>query len=139
MKTFNELFDCLNGKHSSQHIKEKKPNLAPYRTPGDARFLKLKAVLVYMDDWKKEAQASTPKKEEQAAMLLSAQTRVGIEMTIRGFIGVTKHLLEPVANGGVGTKFIMARVFSQDVLEIYFSKQRASCGANRNPNERQYL
>lgn len=139
MKTFNEFFDCLNGKHSSQHLKDKKPNLAPYRSPGDERFSKLKEVLVYLDNWKKEVESVTTKKEERAAMMLSAQTRVGIEMTIRGFIGVTKYLLEPVANGGAGTRFIMAGVFSQDVLEIYFSKQRAACGANRNPNERQYL
>lgn len=33
----------------------------------------------------------------------------------------------------------MAGVFSQDNLEMYFSKQRAACGGNRNPNEDKYL
>ena len=139
MTTFNEFFDCLNGKHSSQHIKKKNANLAPYWSPEDERFQKLREVLAYLDKWKEEVDSANLKREEQAAMMLSAQTRLGIEMTVRGFIGVTQYLLKPVAEGGAGTKFILAGVFSQDVLEMYFSKQRAACGGNRNPTERQYL
>lgn len=139
MKTFNELFDCLNGKHSSQHIKKRNPNLAPYTSPNDSRFQKLLNILDYVEDWKKEVASSGIKKKDQSALLLSHQTMDGIEITIRGFIGVCKYLLTPVEEGGAGTKFIMAGTFSQDCLEMYFSKQRAACGGNRNPTEDQYL
>lgn len=129
LEKVNEFFDCLNGRHSRQWIKTKNKNLAPYRSDNDPRFKTLEDFLVYLDTWKKEVH-SIPNltKEEKAAMLLSPQTLKGIEITVRGFIGVTKFLLNTAK-----TKFIMAGVFNQDPLEQYFSKHRAALGGSRNP------
>ncbi|XP_034245722.1 uncharacterized protein LOC117647860 [Thrips palmi] len=125
--------------HSAEAIKTKKDDLAPYTSPNDHRFEKLMKFLEYLQEWEKEACAAEPSKEKRATMLLSLQTRVGIEITIRGFIGAAKYLLTPVSEGGAGCKFIMAGVFNQDGLEQYFSKQRGLCGSNRNPTADQFL
>lgn len=93
----------LNGKHSDQHVKDRKPNLAPYTSLQDDRIRKLLDVLVYLDEWEQEAESSTNQKQEKSAMMLSPQTRVGIEMTVRGFIGALTYLLKPVSEGGAGT------------------------------------
>jgi len=66
-------------------------------------------------------------------MLLSPQTRKGIEITIRGFIGAVKYLLS------VGVKYVMAAIFNQDRIEQNFGKQRAACGGGRNPTVHQYM
>lgn len=65
--------------------------------------------------------------------ILSHQTLKGIEMTTRAFIECVKFLLNQ------GTHFINARVFSQDPLEQYFSKQRMGGGGSTNPNLQQFL
>lgn len=90
--------------------------------------------LQYIHDWKKEVN-SLPgyTKEQKAAMLLSPQTQRGIEMTIRGFKGALSFLFS------VNTKFVMARVFCQDILEQYFSQQRGACGGNRNPDKLKFM
>lgn len=135
----NEFFDCLNGKHSSEAIKTKKDDLAPYTSTNDQRFEKLQRFLDYLKEWEDEAREIEPKREKRAAMLLSLPTRVGIEITVRGFTAAVKYLLTPVSEGGAGCKFIMAGVFNQDGLEQYFSKQRGLCGSNRNPTADQFL
>lgn len=135
----NEFFDCLNGKHTAESIKTKKENLAPYTSPDDQRFNKLQKFLDYLNEWEKEARAAEPKSEKRAPMLLSLPTRVGIEITVRGFTAAVKYLLTPVSEGGAGCKYIMAGVFNQDGLEQYFSKQRGLCGSNKNPTADQFL
>lgn len=64
---------------------------------------------------------------------LSRQTLEGIEITTRAFIDVVKFLLRE------GTRYINARVFTQDPLEQYFSRVRAGQGGSNNPNLGQVL
>ena len=63
-----------------------------------------------------------------AQRILSHQTLLGIETTTRSFIACVKFLL------GEGVNFVNARIFSQDPLEQYFSRQRAGGGGSNNPN-----
>lgn len=129
----------MNGKHTSESIKTRKEDLAPYTSVNDHRFKKLQDFLDYLKEWEEEAKAAEKKKEKRAALMLSLPTRVGIEITIRGFTAAVKYLLTPTSEGGAGCKFIMAGVFNQDGLEQYFSKQRGLCGGNKNPTADQFL
>lgn len=76
--------------------------------------------------WEDEVDNSKVKANEKEKMLLSRQTLEGIYITVNGFIGAVKYMLS------IGAKFINARVFCQDPLEQYFSKQRAAGGAQNS-------
>lgn len=128
----NKFFDCLNGAHSSQAGRHRKPDLAAYTSLDDERFTWLNDVfLMYLVEWREEVEAMpwTPRVKERS--LLPRTTYEGIELAIKGIEGATKYFLDPEKGGG---KFVMARVFSQDPLEQHFSGQRARGGGNRNPN-----
>ena len=101
--------------------------MSAYRQVSDKRFLKLQKFLDYILQW--QAEAKLPKKIDT----LSHETITGIEMTVNSFIKCTQFLLEK------GACFIMPRVFCQDPLQQYFSKQRAACGGSTNPNFAQFL
>lgn len=136
LRKTNELIDCLNGAHSDQHKRKRNSNLAPYYNTNDPRLKVMDDYLNYIHEWKKEVN-NLPgfTKEQKAAMLLSPQSQRGIEMTIRGFKGALSFLFSE----GVQTKFVMARVFCQDILEQYFSQQRGACGGNRNPDKLKFM
>ena len=165
IRRVNDWFDCLNGAFSLHGVKTKNPNLNPYRLPDDPRFEDLMGFLQYLADWKEavyslDALAHNltesfadplndsyepvpenerednvePSEENKAAKkLLPAQTLDGIEITTMAFIECTKFLLEE------GTKYVNARVFSQDHLEQHFSKQRMRGGGSSNPNYGRFL
>lgn len=133
MQKFNELVDNLNGAYPLEHKKKNNSRLAPYSSQSDERFTELQSFLKYLKDWEQEVKLlPNYSREDKAAMLLSRQTLVGLEMTINSFIMCTKFLLS------VGTKFIMARVFQQDDLEHYFSMQRGAVGGSRNPDQNEF-
>lgn len=123
-----------NGSHRMQWIHSNKPNLAPYTKVTDKRFAEFESKLKYLKDWRQEVYASPKKTEAQKkAMILAQQTLDAWEMICLAMPACIKFLLNE------GTKFVMARVFCQDPLEQHFSKQRASCGGNKNPNVAAYL
>lgn len=160
IREVNAWFDRLNGAHSGMGRKKRNPNLESYRSVEDPRFQQLHDFLTYLDEWKAEAyslgevtinetantsiledsgefepfedvvEECTTKAEKR---ILSHQTLLGIEITTRSFVKCVKFLL------GEGTDFINARVFSQDPLEQYFSKQRAGGGGSTNPNLARFL
>jgi len=130
----NKFFDILNGAHSAQHIRTRNPDLAPFKDINDPRFeWLLEVYLNYLQDWESQVRSKNLPLKEQEKMLLSRQTREGIEITIRGFISATKFLLQE------GADFVNARTFSQDHLEQHFSLQRAGGGGSSNPNVNQFL
>lgn len=163
IRKVNAFFDMLNGAHSKQGKRKRNPNLAPYCSKEDQRFDKLDEFLQYLQEWKEDAEASVKanktvdesvqaddpndvvepdqwedieNEEEQdpaSVRQLSHQTLEGIKITVHGFTGAVKFLLDE------GVKFINARVFCQDPLEQYFSKLRSRCGGSTNPNMSQAL
>ncbi|KAK3928272.1 Relaxin-3 [Frankliniella fusca] len=158
----NDFLDMLNGAHSQQGHRSRNENLNPYCSTSDHRFGALEGFLNYLQEWRADAEAKgftnitvdtstqdaapdhqdvddpfDPNDEElvqedpASVRQLPLQTVEGIQITVRGFIGAVKFLL------CAGTRFINARVFCQDPLEQYFSKQMSKCGGSTNPNQYQ--
>lgn len=101
---FDTFFDCLNGRHPSEHIKRRKPNLKPYTSPVDERFKVClttimhenvnyaSALLVlqwleedflgYLNEWEASVNAREGISDaEKASMLLSQETLEGLHIT----------------------------------------------------------
>lgn len=133
IRKVNEFFDILNGNYSFEGIRKKNDELKPFRNVDDNRFQALDEFLIYLKEWSEEVEKLPLKAEEKESLQLCRQTLCGIEMTCRAFNDCVKYLLKR------GTKFIMARVFSQDYLEHYFSRQRSKCGGSTNPNVAEYF
>lgn len=133
IRKVNEFFDILNGNYSFEGIRKKNDDLKPFKDVNDDRFKALQGFLKYLHDWSEEIEKLPLKAEEKERMQLCRQTLCGIEMTCLAFIDCVRFLLRQ------GTSFIMARVFSQDYLEHYFSRQRAKCGSSNNPNVTEYF
>lgn len=124
----NDFFDNLNGAHSNQAHRTNNSRLRAYDYVNDKRFDELKQFEKYVLDWEEQVNNLTGFSDAQKAkMTLSDQTKEGIYITVNGFCGAVKYLLE------IGAKFVMGRAFCQDPLEQYFGKQRASGGGRVNP------
>ena len=165
IRKVNDVGDCLNGAHSTMGIKSGNKLLHPYTSSNDSRFSDyLLPFLDYLDEWREETlqvdasiynqtienadnpndsfhslhdihETSSEDVEHPAhKRMLCQQTQDGIEITIRGFIGAVKYLLD---HGGVD--FINARVFCQDPLEQFFSKQRQKGGGSSTPNLQKFM
>ncbi|KAJ1521769.1 hypothetical protein ONE63_003404 [Megalurothrips usitatus] len=136
IRKVNEFFDCLNGCHSQQGKRKCNANLDAYTFEDDPRFDKLRGFVEYLQDWKNDIRVIVQRlkvsNEDQNKCLLSEDTQIGVEMTVRSFIAATQFMLRH------GAKYINARVFCQDPLEQYFSKQRSHVGGSTNPNEKQF-
>jgi len=120
IRYFNKFFDVLNGAFSTHHIVTRNQDLAPYKNVLDNRFKWLEDdFLKYLEEWEAQVRADGKRLGlsalEQDERLLSRQSRQGLEISVRGFIGVTKLLLKE------GASYVNARTFSQDVLEQHFS------------------
>jgi len=137
----NNFFDCLNGAHSSQAVKTRNPNLAPYTDENDKRFDYLMEFLNYIRDWQAEVAALPLTDAEKRRRLMSPQWYVSVERTILAFIGVVKFCLSKRSAGPDGelAGYIMARVFQQDPLEHFYSRQRGCGGGNVHPTLQRFL
>ncbi|KAJ1531379.1 hypothetical protein ONE63_000060 [Megalurothrips usitatus] len=167
IRKVNRFFDMLNGAHSQQGARKKNSDLDPYCSLNDERFNALEDFVQYLEEWKRDAEAAVAANktvnesinvsagnvddpgEDQDNVLdieegdvtqdpacikqLSHQTIEGIKITVYGFTKAVKFLLME------GVLFVNARVFCQDPLEQYFSKQRSKCGGSTNPNLSQSL
>lgn len=134
----------------------------PYCTLTDNRFDELQNFLNYLEEWREDAESSANKtindsvqdvddpqdttavgaldeNEENedydpaSVKQLPRQTIEGIKITVHGFTAAVKFLLNE------GVKFVNARVFCQDPIEQYFSKQRGRGGGSTTPNLQQSL
>ena len=158
-------FDDTNGPQTSTGIKKRKERLCPYKKTDDWRFQEMEDFVKYLHDWQEEAQNSQADVSGIAALpsfcanedmnttfndlvednddmddetpaakkLPAAPTILGIEMATYALIGAIKFLIRE------GLAFVNPRVFCQDPLEQYFSKQRDGCGGSTNPNLKQAL
>lgn len=161
IRRVNDFFDMLNGAHTEQAGRTLNHNLQAYCSEHDERFQKLEDFLTYLDEWRVDAESSAKnnnsrnisqvqnnvgdsfdleeeeEREEEpdpaSVRQLTRQTIEGIKMTVRSFTKAVKFLLSE------GTKFINARIFCQDPLEQFFSKQRARGGGSTTPNFSQVI
>lgn len=169
IRLVNDWFDCLNGAHSSMGKRKRNSNLDPYESPDDPRFIQLQSFLKYLEDWQMDAFSPRSNMDSSAATdiglddtvtaaaaddsldpeeeglvdeedetpaskrILSKPTREGIEISTLAFLDMVPFQLKE------GTKFINARIFTQDPLEQHFSKLRAGQGGSTNPNLGQVL
>ena len=158
MHKCNNWFDNLNGPHSYVGGRKNNKRLFPYRASNDWRFAEMEGFLEYLSKWKEEAYSNpsadisgitsmsvcedeidlsdcnlvednddgddeTPADKK----LLAWQTQLGIEMSTLAIMDAIKFLLKEL-------EYVNPRVFCQDPLEQYFSKQRDGCGGSTNPN-----
>lgn len=132
----NNFFDDLNGAHSEHGKRTGNDRLNPYRSTSDWRFDELKEFLQYLQDWKLEVHGIPGlKAKDRERLFLPHQTVEGIEITVRGVSEAVKYMFS-IGHEGM---YINARVFFQDPLEQYFSKQRSKSGSINNPNSDQFL
>ena len=88
-------FDCLNVRNKSEHIRKRKPNLAPYEDVNDRRFTWLEnEFLKFFDSWKEsiEERPGNFTKNAQSQMFMSRQTFEGFQITTYSLIEATKYL-----------------------------------------------
>ena len=133
----DKFFDCLNGHHSYEGRNKLKPALDPYtRDNCESRFHFLKEeFLGHLTDWRRELLQRPGKfsTTQRKNMTITDETYEGIAITVNGFTGAVRYLLE------AGVEFVNANVFCQDNLEQYFSQQRASGVLNNHPTLKEVL
>ncbi|KAJ8025305.1 Transposable element P transposase [Holothuria leucospilota] len=125
------FFDCLNVRSTSEHVRKRKPNLAPYKQLDDNRFIWLEDEFVrYFDEWKQsiESREGNFNKNAQSQMFISKQTFDGFKITVYSLIAATKFLLSE------GMEFVLSERFCQDPLEEYFGVQRQQGRRCDNPD-----
>lgn len=131
---FDQWFDCLNGRYLREGQAKIKPNLEPYKSVTDARFLWLESnFLKWLNDWENEVSSmKNLGKSEKNKLILSHQTMHGLKITTKSFVTLTKILLaEP------GAQFVLPEKLNQDRLETFFGKLRRGCGDSDNPTVEQ--
>jgi hypothetical protein len=90
-----------------------------------------KDFLGYLDEWEASVRVREGfTRAEKTSMTLSKETLEGLRLTVRSFVEATRYLL---TLPGVTGQYLLSERFSQDPLENYFSRQRASGGRCDNP------
>lgn len=109
-----------------------------------------KEFLGYLNDWEIDVQTRPGKFDSEARkkMLLSTETFSGLRQSSKYlklnkllvvFLKVSKHVLAKAMIGIIsfllkkGAKYVLTANFSQDPLEIEFSRHRQACGSSQNP------
>ncbi|XP_034246741.1 uncharacterized protein LOC117648354 [Thrips palmi] len=132
LKEVNKFFDCLNGSHDPDGKRNKSnKNLLPYKSVNDERLTTTlkKEVLKFFQDWQKSVENREGEftAEDREKMTISSQSYESLHITIFGFCGAVKFLLD------CGAPSIDAKKFNQDKLEQYFGILRMCGGASNNP------
>ena len=125
------FFDCINIRSTSEHLRKRKPNLAPYTSVDDPRFTWLKeSFLGYFSTWNAAilSRKGNFTDDEKSKMFVSWQTYEGFQITVNSIIEATKFLLSE------GMEFVLTERFCQDTVEQYFGNQRASARRCEDPN-----
>ena len=131
----NTFFDCLNVRNQSEFVKQRKPEVAPYKEMDDNRLKWLtNDFLEYLSKWKssvdhREGNFST---KERKQMFISQQTYEGLQITAKSAVDLSRYLLSS------GMKFMLTEKFNQDVVEEYFMRQRSLGRRNENPDLYQF-
>ena len=131
----DSYFDCLNVRSRTEHLRKRKPFVAPYSSVNDPRFLWLtNDFLGFLRDWK-DSIACRPgdfSKNARSRMFLSWQTYEGLQITAHSVIEATKFLLNE------GVEYVLTERFCQDPLEEYFGNQRKLGRRNDNPDMKMF-
>lgn len=134
-KMMDQFFDCLNVRSTTEHLRKRKPLLAPYTSIDDPRFLWLEGdFLDYLSAWK-ESTKDRPGNFTQNArsrMFLSWQTHEGLKITTHSVVEATRFLLNE------GMDFVLTERFCQDPAEEYFGNQRKLGRRSDNPDIRMF-
>ena len=131
----DSYFDCINVRSTTEHLRKRKPFLAPYSSVNDSRFLWLtNDFLGFLRDWK-DSIAGRPDNFSQNArskMFLSWQTYEGLQITAHSVREATKFLLNE------GVEYVLTERFCQDPPEEYFGNQRKLGKRNDNPDMKMF-
>ena len=130
-KTFDRFFDCLSVRSLDEHLRKRKPLLAPFTSTGDNRLQFLEnEFLGYFRDWK-ESIANCQGEftaNARAKMFVSWQTHEGLQITVYSITEVVKYLLQE------GMEYVLTEKFCQDPCEEYFANQRSMGHRYDNPD-----
>ena len=133
---FDNLFDCLNVRNTTECITKQKPFLSPYTSVDDERFEWLMSTfLPYLTNWKNsiESRPGGPySNTDKARMFISWQTHGALIITTHSSIDQIKYLLNHQV------KYVLTERFCQDPLENYFGRQRSMGRRRDNPNLRTF-
>ena len=131
----NKFFDTLNVRNQSEHVKQRKCNVAPFREENDDRLDWLtNDFLNYLNTWKESVsnREGNFSAQDRKKMFLSQQTYEGLVITAKSTVGLARYLLS------TGMKFVLTEKFNQDVVEEYFMRQRSLGRRNDNPDMYQF-
>ena len=127
-KMIDEFFDCLNVRSFNEHLRKRKPLLAPFTSIEDNCFQFLEnEFLGYFRDWKEsiENRQGEFTANAHAKMFLSWQTHRGLQITV---YSIVKYLLQE------GMEYVLAEKFCEDPCEEYFGNQRSMGRRCDNPD-----
>ncbi|KAL5506391.1 hypothetical protein EMCRGX_G008017 [Ephydatia muelleri] len=111
-----------------------KPFQEPYRSANDFRLKWLQQeFLPYLNDWEESVNAMNCSKKIKKCMMLSAETQLGIRITVASFVELVNLLF---TLPGV-TTFLSERL-CQDPLEQFFGCQRQRGRTNDNPTVKEF-
>eukprot|EP00731_Ephydatia_muelleri_P014320 Em0008g40a len=127
----DKFFDALNVHNYNHGAKSRKSFQLPYTSGEDHRLKWLESdFLKYLEDWKISVMQRTGySKAEKNKMLLSDETRYGLEMTCKSFIELVQFIFTVPSVDS----FLSQRI-CQDPLERFFGLQRQRGGVHENPN-----
>jgi hypothetical protein len=135
---FDKFFDCLNVSNFSNWARARKPYQRPYTNSEDVRLQWLEEdFLGYLDLWEKSVEERPGfDNQQKKRMLLSAETLLGIRLTVKSFVEFVRYLfsLKEVEN----LSFLSNNI-CQDPLECFFGRQRQRGGTNDNPTVVEFL
>ena len=130
-KMIDQFFDCLNVRSLDEHLRKRKPLLAPFISIEDNRFQFLEnEFLGYFRDWK-ESIANRQGEftaNARAKMFVSWQTHEGLQITVYSITERFKYLLQE------GMEYVLTEKFCQDPCEEYFENQRSMGRRCDNPD-----
>ena len=128
--TMNRWFDLMNTKSLYEGIHKRNEDLYPFSDPNDERLQWLEnGFIQYFEEWEHSvANRRGPYlASDRQKMLLSKQTRFGLEFTTRSIVACIRFMLSK------GAQFVLTAHFNQDPLEQHFGHCRHKGGANENP------
>lgn len=140
VELFDKFFDLLNVSNFTNGTRKRKNFQHPYRHSDDFRLGWVEDVfLPYLVNWEKsvDARQGEYSKSQRKRMLLSTETRLGLRMTARSFVGLVRLLFSLPEVKGKDLAFLSANL-CQDPLENFFGCQRQRGGTSDNPNVKQF-
>lgn len=143
-KNFNAMSELLLNMNkffniSDSTLNHRNPEKSPFYNVSDERLNWLEYKFIpYLENWKKKvndrkkSNGEAFSNSEKEKMLLSPETMNGLIFTSKSFIGLTKYMLN------IGTKFVILKRVSQDVLEAFFGQVRSKGAHNTNPTLKEF-